>query len=535
MYVIAHCAYVDLTLVYILTCFLLSMRIQALLFVGAALFGWSSCADDVILKPIKQNAEEVGLVLIQGAQIPPDRYIPLAEKIQSASNYSLWVGIPDFAFDVPEPIVISKGIKRVLDAMAQSGMKTTKMFYAAHSEGGVILQDYLVDNPSVAIGQMLFGANLVRKYRGKVYPTPTLVVGGELDGLTRVTRVMEEYYHRVLHPSALSKIIDFPVTVVKGMSHMQFASGDPPELVKLRDLKPEISDDEAHTSVASLAAAFMAVRLGNTKAILTLSSALNETGQFVQPIVNAYEYEGFYNFKPPCYDNPHNDSCTLGCPFSETAQSIMGGLRPDDGKVVDVDTFHPVYQINPVHLPHVTTNCSSPSPTCVLNSVTVTQCVYDDLDDLDTGFVPTSASELRVKLKSRQTVMTAAGFKNVDFNKTDGFSICKIINQESINWAEKNAGARSLTRYKQLGTPIVLGEDKGPYNVGPLWIWTPLSMKKVKDASGREVLEVRSVMMHTPIDYSIAAAAGMHYCKLLSPARVTEWMYVDGLRASMSL
>ena len=114
-------------------------------------------------------------------------------------------------------------------------------------------------------------------------------------------------------------------------------------------------------------------------------------------------------------------------------------------------------------------------------------------------------------------------------------SICKIINQESINWAEKNAGARSLARYKQLGTPIVLGEDKGPYNVGPLWIWTPLSMKKVKDASGREVLEVRSVMMHTPIDYSIAAAAGMHYCKLLSPARVTEWMYVDGLRASMSL
>jgi len=38
-------------------------------------------------------------------------------------------------------------------------------------------------------------------------------------------------------------------------------------------------------------------------------------------------------------------------------------------------------------------------------------------------------------------------------------------------------------------------------------------------------------MMRTPTDYLISAAAGFHYCKVLSPFRAFEWMQVDGLKA----
>jgi len=36
-------------------------------------------------------------------------------------------------------------------------------------------------------------------------------------------------------------------------------------------------------------------------------------------------------------------------------------------------------------------------------------------------------------------------------------------------------------------------------------------------------------MMRTPSDYIIGAAANFHYCKLLSPFRAMEWIYIDSL------
>jgi hypothetical protein len=45
--------------------------------------------------------------------------------------------------------------------------------------------------------------------------------------------------------------------------------------------------------------------------------------------------------------------------------------------------------------------------------------IYSLLDGFDTGFSPTSSSELRVKLKSRQSLMQAAGAVNVNFTASD--------------------------------------------------------------------------------------------------------------------
>lgn len=79
-----------------------------------------------------------------------------------------------------------------------------------------------------------------------------MTLGGELDGLCRVTRIIEEFYFRILNANdSDTALSDFPVLVIKGLSHIQFASGPPPSLVKMRDLKPEISIDDAHEIVAS--------------------------------------------------------------------------------------------------------------------------------------------------------------------------------------------------------------------------------------------------------------------------------------------
>jgi len=41
--------------------------------------------------------------------------------------------------------------------------------------------------------------------------------------------------------------------------------------------------------------------------------------------------------------------------------------------------------------------------------------------------------------------------------------------------------------------------------------------------------QVSSRALLSPLDFLVKEAAGMLYCKLISPARILEWMLVDGL------
>jgi hypothetical protein len=42
--------------------------------------------------------------------------------------------------------------------------------------------------------------------------------------------------------------------------------------------------------------------------------------------------------------------------------------------------------------------------------------------------------------------------------------------------------------------------------------------------------EVRAPLMKFSIDFPIKLTAGFHFCKVLSPARALEWLYVDSLK-----
>jgi len=47
----------------------------------------------------------------------------------------------------------------------------------------------------------------------------------------------------------------------------------------------------------------------------------------------------------------------------------------------------------------------------------------------------------------------------------------------------------------------------------------------------KTTMTLKAPMMRTPTDYFISAAAGFHYCKLLSPFKAMEWIYIDSLKA----
>lgn len=77
------------------------------------------------------------------------------------------------------------------------------------------------------------------------YPVPTLTLGGTKDGLLRITRMAESYYHQIDNIEAAQKG-KFPVFTLEGAAHMSFMSGVPPSLVMKKDLRPEINEADAH-------------------------------------------------------------------------------------------------------------------------------------------------------------------------------------------------------------------------------------------------------------------------------------------------
>ena len=174
-----------------------------------------------------------------------------------------------------------------------------------------------------------------------------------------------------------------------------------------------------------------------------------------------------------------------------------------------------------------------------------------------------SATELRVKLSSRQALEIAAGAApaSVNFTQTDvlpslwfvaqlapverfAASVNSLttlaarsaaVNKQAWEWALSNAGDVAFQLFHRRGTPLVMSNDTFLGNAGPLWIQNPLKLKPVKGSDGRVVaVSVSAPCSHTDVNYPIKSAAGYHYCKLLSPARAMEWIFTDGLRANVT-
>ena len=91
----------------------------------------------------------------------------------------------------------------MLKDLKSAGFTGDNVFIAGHSLGGVMAQKYAKGKSDSIKGQILMGSTLLRDYRsiqddGKSsydYDVPTLTLGGTKDGLMRITRVAESYWH----------------------------------------------------------------------------------------------------------------------------------------------------------------------------------------------------------------------------------------------------------------------------------------------------------------------------------------------------
>jgi len=315
---------------------------------------------------------------------------------------------------VPEPILIDSYVSKTIKSIKEAGFTGDNILIAGHSLGGVMSQKYAASNAETIKGQILMGSVLLRGSHsinddGTThfdYDVPTLTLGGTKDGLMRVSRLAEAYWHQDKNIES-TQVGKFPIVALEGSSHMSYMTGEPPSAVKKRDLVADIDDVTARKSFGAAIVSFIdqVVKQDFSKEIKS------DTATVLKPLIEGLEMEGSYQLKPPCYghesENPDVPTCTKANPWTMAySQPMMGGTF-DNSKISlsDDDNFHRVSSVDPVHLPQLLTECDKNTTTdCVLNTMTVTENKYDFLDKLDTGYYPIAASEMKTKLSSRQAI-----------------------------------------------------------------------------------------------------------------------------------
>ena len=510
--------------------------------------------------PTKAGSPFAGALFIQDNGFDSAAYAPLAKQLQQDAPFFLWVGLIDFPEDTPTDDLIDSAMNSMIARMNADGFNgsDTRLLYAfGHGTGSFPLQGWAIryianqqkvkPYPAPLKGVILLGSYLQRKYRNITFPTGVLTIAGDMDGMTRITRIAESFYHLIVHQHLPPINYGFPHIVLAGVSHMQFASGAPPGLALELDLKPLVNASEARKLITVPSAAFMALKLGEqphdaTKqrshysasniiadAKILLDRGVTDAFAVLLPIIQAMELEAYHYFHEPCYEKNAGANCSQASPWTEMAQRYMCGLSPHHATVSDIDTLWPVNEVFPHdYLPHIYNQCGA-TQGCVLNASSVTENAYFKVDEADESLTVISASEQKVKLNSRQRCYEHASITPADFNTTDGGSLCAEINRMAYEHALNISTPANRQRFLASGQLLTMAADKVT-PVFPVWSYEALSI----DTSGKEAI-VTSWASKFDTKNPIPLVSGLHFCKLLSPGRAIEWIYIDGLRKNHSL
>ena len=107
---------------------------------------------------------------------------------------------------MPNPIQIGGAAKQAKSDLAAKGFTSEEYYIAAHSLGTVVAQSWIQSNAGEFKGQILMGGGIVRDHRSNNNDTglthfntviPTLTIAATKDGLYRVSRAAEGYWHGV--------------------------------------------------------------------------------------------------------------------------------------------------------------------------------------------------------------------------------------------------------------------------------------------------------------------------------------------------
>ncbi|XP_069106210.1 uncharacterized protein [Argopecten irradians] len=454
-----------------------------------------------ILTPTK-TGPEVGLIIVPGAYISGSAYKPVGEAIQADSDLKVWVALLDGFFgNLANPLQIGGAVSKAESELKKRGVN--HIFLAGHSLGGQITANYVLNHHRGLSGALLFGSYLTRTVEPTSYPVPVLTIAGDLDGLTRLTRIQESYEELVLEVQRnQSNMYRTPVISLEGVNHAQFASGPMPSEVQAYDIEPEVTNTTAYSLIAKYTNAFMAANVKTnpstiiTDARKTLLEGYTTTGYIMAPLTNMKSVS----------NNPLHVS-----KWTSEAQTVLIGLR-DTSNVRIINKVVSESQLQR----------STPEMRFKDGLLTITTYTQVSMqrNPLDVSTFYMSPVQLQAEMKSRDAVK--AFLPNETYMENN--ESCNSINQAALQYALGQASPIAVSRFAKRGRPVVAEADVEAPSVQ---LWMLQELQYDDDVDG---VHVTSESYQVPYKASRASTSGLYFCKLLAPYRAMEWIYVDGLR-----
>ncbi|XP_067933356.1 uncharacterized protein [Watersipora subatra] len=478
-----------------------------------------------VIAPPDTSGPAIGFVILPGAQISADQYLSLGKKIQADSPYSVWLAtVGGWLANMINPLQLSSFVDDAVKKMHVIGLPVNApVFMAAHSLGGVFLDDYIRSNPQSAAGVVLYGSYISKSVKLKDYPLPVLTASGDQDGLCRMTRIIKDYgptealtdsmgeecLRCIPHVGlargsglpdtgghlTLRQLKTYtprtPVVIVPGVNHSLIASGEMPSLVQTNDLEADCTEMEAHALLSNITNSFLI--LNGPKTNESLMKSANGTLELYYK--QNMDVANYY-LSTEALDGAGNSST------ADLAAVILSDLISND------------YQLR---VNGTITSAASFLTTDVQASIygkTLKMLVpmYNlmPLNPLDISLTQQSPNELYVKTLSKRAIH--AGLPNASF--ADHPRRCNDSNYATVVISELPSSY--WRRYTNKGRQLEFEADNVLQNE-ITWLatgisWTYSTENKAKVVS--PYYEDENFLM----------------CKLLSFSRVAEWMLIDAFK-----
>ena len=500
--------------------------------------------EDLILAPPSSKGEELEeklMVMIPGAKVATSYYTDPMTAVQEMTNLRLWVVVPSFDFKLCilactstytcEPMnwrvnsAISKAVQAGYDG------PTDTFFMAGHSLGGVCAatytQAYNNTGTENVLANIIYGS-YVTDQDVETWSVPVMTVGAELDGgLSRPGNLLHSIQSSDKAAAANDKIysdwqmINKPALILKGMDHSDFCPG----FQVPGDVYPSAIVDKAVSNqlIANVTSNFLHLHTEQSDDIQENAlSTLREKSKWTRENLLKPMTDAITQLEGSVDDGQ--------APWCEKVQpELVGFLNDADRDRLSINSIYKdeshAFEHTRVHYKSLQTESGFES---VFNISGHNQYYGGSVFDVSESCL-TPAKELGCKMASSDRVAEQLHLGTGTYNNTlTCMDMNKIAYETAIQYLNRtSAGQEALERFGERGRPVCFTPDfDAPGNIGPLWVMNSMT---IKDDVKNQCLQVASLKLG-PQSLDSWIFPGVHYCKLLSPARVIDYIMIDSLK-----